>query len=94
MREIMVMSGSLMLFITFGSRIIMEGGIGILFQDGTGCRTIPGDGVFPISDGGTGDGVSVGTGFPQVSGVRLGFTGTMDTIISDGVRSAITDIPA
>lgn len=82
-----------MLSIAFGSRIIMEDGPGILIQDGTGCRMIPGGGVFPISDGGTGDTVSVGTGFPQVSGVRPGSTGTMDTIISDGVRQAITDIP-
>lgn len=82
----MGMSGSLMLSITFGSRIITEDGPGILIQDGTGCRMIPGGGVFHISDDGTGDEVSAGTGFPEVSGVRPGFTGTGDTIISDGVR--------
>ena len=77
----MVMYGFREVWILAGGRIITEDGIGILFQDGTGCRTIPGGGVFPISGGGTGDEVSVGTGFPQVSGVRPGSTGTMDIII-------------
>lgn len=76
-----------------GGRIITEDGAGILLLGGRGCRTIHGDGVSPIMEGGTGDGVLVGTGYRRESGDLLGSTGAGGTIMSGGVRSAIMGIP-
>ncbi len=58
------MSGFLMWSIMSGGRIITEGGAGILSLGGRGYRMTRGDGVSPITEGGIGDGVSVGTGYP------------------------------
>jgi len=76
-----------------GGRIITEDGAGILSWGGRGCRMIHGDGVSAIMEGGTGDGVSVGTGYPRESGDQLGSAGAGGTIISGGVRSVIMGIP-
>lgn len=75
-----------------GGRIITDDGAGILLLVGRGCRMIHGDGVSPIMEGGTGDGVSVGTGYPRESGDQRGSTGAGDTIILGGVRSVIMGI--
>jgi len=53
---------------------------------------IPGDGVLLTMAVGTGEQAWVGTGSRPGAGDRLGFTGTAESIISAGVRSAITAI--
>ena len=83
---LMGMSGFPMWSIMIGGRIITDVGAGILLLDGPGCRTIPGDGVSLITEGGTGDGISAGTGFRPPSGDQPGFTGIGILIMSGGVR--------
>lgn len=80
------MSGFPLLFTMSGGRIITGAGAGILLSAGPGYLTIHGDGALRITDGGTGDGVSAGIGFPQESGGRLGFIGVGVPIISGGAR--------
>ena len=75
MSALMDMFGFLMSLTVFGGPIIMENGFGIQLLAGPGFRLIRGDGVFPITEDGTGELAWVGIGSPQSDGARHGFTG-------------------
>lgn len=55
MKGLMGMSGFRMFIIPNGGPIFTEDGSGILLLVGIGCLMTLGDGVFPITEDGTGD---------------------------------------
>ena len=86
MKDPMGMSGFPMSIITHGNPTTRGDGFGILSVDGRGVRMSPGDGVFPITAGGTGEAAWVGIGSHPGVGVLPGFTGITGQTISVGVR--------
>jgi len=86
------MSGCHEFTITPGGPIIMGDGCGTRPVAGPGFPTPAGDGVSAITADGTGGLAWGGTGSRLVLGALHGFTGTLDTTTSRGVRSAIMAI--